>query len=115
MPETTPVAFRGYAGGKRTGLNHAVSLVASRAPITDLPAFGASSCKTQGPHVPALVTGRLSRKHCSTLGLGPLRQRPFVPSDVARAVLLSTQRGLLLVVRATDSEQSATRLAAQME
>ena len=48
MPETTPVAFRGYAGGKRMDLNHADFRLARRARFMfSLSAFGASACKLQ--------------------------------------------------------------------
>jgi hypothetical protein len=48
MPETTPVAFRGYAGGTRMALNHAVSRFSRRALFMDpFSAFGAFACKLQ--------------------------------------------------------------------
>ncbi len=54
MPETTPVAFRGYAGGKRMELNHAASRAAKRTLIvSSLPALG-------GPSVQACRAGWLS-------------------------------------------------------
>ena len=50
MPETTPVAFRGYAGGKRMELNHAFSRFARPALVMySFSACGSPGCKPLGP------------------------------------------------------------------